>query len=200
MDELPRPLDALGEERQLLVRCLDALEGTRVPVERADLAQATALVAARYENVLADAFYPQIVDSLGTRSEVDRGQELLAHVRETVTRVRVDMRGVAPINAHVSDADGLETDIESMTCALRLLLDFENDELFQLVDQLDPSDAVTLRQRVHDVSAHQTSIPDPPDNAQLRKLAEVGENIALTWNDRPTAWHPGLHEVLNEPR
>ena len=68
MGELPTPLRVLEEDRGLLIRCLDALEATPVAVERADLAKETALLAARYENVLADAFYPQIVELLGTRS------------------------------------------------------------------------------------------------------------------------------------
>jgi hypothetical protein len=111
MGELPTPLRVLEEDRGLLIRCLDALEATPVAVERADLAKETALLAARYENVLADAFYPQIVELLGTRSSLDRVGPLLDQLRSAVVAVRTDLRGVAPIDAHLSDPDGLEEDI-----------------------------------------------------------------------------------------
>jgi hypothetical protein len=197
MDDSNGPLHALFEERVLLIRCLDALEETRIAVERADLALATALVAARYENVLADAFYPQIVDSLGTLGAVDHGEDLLANTRTAIAAVRGDMRGVEPINAHVSDPEGLEEDIDSMTASLRSLLAYEDDELFKLVEQLKPEDVAALRSRIDEVSAHQTTLPDPPDNAVMRKLAEVAESITTSVHDRSTRWNPGIDGVLN---
>lgn len=197
MDDSDGPLHALFEERELLIRCLDALEETRIAVERADLALATALVAARYENVLADAFYPQIVDSLGTLEAVDHGEDLLAITRTAIAALRGDMRGVEPISAHVSDPEGLEEDIDSMTASLRSLLAYEDDELFKLVEQLKPEDVAALRARIDVVSAHQTTLPDPPNNAVMRKLAEVAESITTSVHDRSTAWNPGIDGVLN---
>ncbi len=196
MDDSTGPLRALSDERDLLVRCLNALEEATVAVERADLALATALVAARYENVLADAFYPQIVDSLGTQV-VQRGVDLLADTRASIGAVRDDMRGVEPINAHVSDAEGLEADIDSMTLSLRSLLAYEDDELFKLVDQLTPEDVVALRSRIEEASAHQTTLPDPPSNAAFRKVAETVESITTSIHDRSTQWNPGIDGVLN---
>jgi hypothetical protein len=198
MDDLLSPLHALDEERALLTQCLDALEATRVAVERADLAGATAILAARYENVLADAFYPQVVHALGTLSTVDRAEALLAEVREAIADVRADVRGLAPINAHLSDPDGLEADIVAMTTSLRRLLDFEDAELGKLIDQLPPAAVDELRDRIESASAHQTSLPRPPDNGLVRKLAEVKESVGLTLNDHSTTWHPGVEGLLEE--
>jgi hypothetical protein len=197
MDYSNGPLRALAEERDLLLRCLDALEGASVAVERADLALATALVGARYENVLADAFYPQIVDSLGTPAEVERGESLLTQAREAIASVRDDMRGVEPINAHVSDSEGFEADIDAMTATLRTLLAHEDAELFKLLDRLNPEEAAALRARIEEVSAHQTTLPDPPDNAVIRKIAELAESVTTSVHDRSTRWNPGIDEVLN---
>jgi uncharacterized protein YdiU (UPF0061 family) len=130
MEESENPLRALDEDRALLSRRPDALEATNVAVERADLARATALLAARYENVFADSYYPQIVDSLGTQSALEHAERLLARTRDAIAAVRADVKGVAPIDAHLSDPDGLEDDISSMTTSLRLLLEYENAELF----------------------------------------------------------------------
>jgi hypothetical protein len=198
MEDRRSPLSAVEDERQLIIECVGALEATEVVVERADLALAMAVLAARYENVLADAFYPQIVDSLGMQGPVEHAEGLLARVRRAITDVRADLRGVVPINAHLSDPDGLEEKIDSMTESLRALLDFEDDELFKLVDLLDPVDSAKLRDRLDEVSAHETSLPDPPDHPVMRKMAEIGENVSLSWNDRSTAWHPGIGGVLKE--
>jgi hypothetical protein len=193
------PLHTLDEDRVLLQRCLTALETTNLAVERADLARVTALLAARYENVLADALYPQIVDSLGTQSTVERAEYLLARVRHDIAQVRTDVHGVAPINAHLSDPDGLEEDINSMTASLRSLLDYEDAELFKLVDLLHPHDKEKLSQRIVEATGHQTSLPDPPDNGLIRKLAEARESIGLALNDHSTTWHPGVEAVLDGP-
>jgi hypothetical protein len=197
MDDLLNPLQSLEEERTLLTQCLDALEATRVAVERADLAGATAILAARYENVLADAFYPQIVDALGTLSAVDQAEALMAEVRTAIAAVRADVRGLAPINAHLSDPEGLEADIDAMTASLRCLLDFEDIELAKLIDQLPPDAVGELRSRIESVSTHQTSLPDPPDNGLIRKLAEVKESIGLSLHDHSTTWHPGVDGLLD---
>lgn len=145
MKESENPLGALDAERVLLHRCLNALEATNVAVERADLARATAPLAARYENVLADSFYPQIVDSLG------------------------------------------------------MVLDYESDELFKLIDVLGPEDEERLRQRIDEASADQTSLTDPPDNVLVRTLAEARMTFGLALNDHSTTWHPGVETVLDGP-
>jgi hypothetical protein len=197
MVELPPPLHDLAADRTLLFRCLDALDESRPAVERADLARVTALLAARYENVLADALYPQIVNSIGTRSEVERAELRLDRARETIGVIRADMRGVKPINAHASDPDGFERDIDIMTRSLRELLQFEVDDLFPLVEQLDPTDVDRLRKGIEAACAHQTSLPDPPHNALVRKLAEMKETVSLSLNDQSTPWHPGIEAVLD---
>jgi hypothetical protein len=46
----------------------------------------------------------------------------------------------------------------------------------------------------------QTSLPDPPDNAVIRTLAEIRETVGLALNDRSTTWHPGIDAVLDESR
>lgn len=190
----------LTDDRALLLRCLDALDEERPAVERADLARSTALLAARYENVLADVLYPQMVESFGTRSEVERAELRLSRAREAIGAIRSDMRGVKPINAHASDPDGFDRHIDEMTGSLRALLQFEVDDLFPLVEQLDPTDADRLRQAIEDACAHQTSLPDPPDNAIIRKLAEIKETVTLSLNDQSTPWHPGIDAVLDSPQ
>lgn len=197
MDEVDSPLRALDEDRALLVRCLSALETTDVAVERADLARATALLAARYENVLADAMYPQIVDSLGTQRAVEHAERLLARTRADIAVVRVDSRCAAPIDAHLSDPDGLEEDIDSMTASLRSRLDYEDAELFKLVGRLESRDIKRLRQRIDEATAHKTGRPDPPDNPLIRKLAEARESTGLAVNDHSTTWNPGLEAVVD---
>lgn len=197
MVALASPLRPVEDERILLIGCLDALDATTVAVERADLALAISVVAARYENALTDGFYPQIVESLGTVSAVEHAEGLLATARSAIATVRADMRGVEPINAHMSDAEGLEADIESLSASLRSLLEYEDAEVFKLVDLLEPSQAAALRSRMDEASAHQTSLPEPPSNRVLRKLAEVGEQITLAIHDRSTTWHPGIDGVLD---
>jgi hypothetical protein len=199
MEEIRNPLEAIEGDRALLSRCLDSLESTGVAVERADLARATALLAARYENVLADTLYPQITDSLGTQKVVEQAEHLLAQSRETIARVRADVRGMPPIDAHLSDPEGLEADIDAMTAALRSLLDYESSELFELVERLSSEDRVKLREGVEEAAAHQTSLPDPPENSLIRKLAEARETVGLALNDHSTTWHPGVEAVLDGP-
>lgn len=200
MDRLPPALQALTDDRTLLLRCLDALEEERPAVERADLATSTALLAARYENVLADSVYPPLVESLGPRNEVERAELRLQRTRDAIGVVRGDVRGVAPINAHASDPDGFDADIDAMVRSLRELLRFEDAQLFPLVERLGPDEVDRLTQGVDAARHHQTSLPDPPDNAVMRTLAEIKETVGLALNDRSTAWHPGVDAVLDRPR
>jgi len=200
MDRLPSALEALSDARTLLLRCLDALEEERPAVERADLATSTALLAARYENVLADSVYPQLVEMLGPRNEVERAELRLQRTRDAIGVVRGDVRGVAPINAHASDPEGFDADIDAMVHALRELLGFEDAELLPLMERLGSAEADRLAQGVDEALGHQTSLPDPPDNAVIRRLAEIKETVGLALNDRSTAWHPGVDSVLDRPR
>jgi hypothetical protein len=200
MDQFPAPLQALDDDRTLLLRCLDALDEERPAVERADLATSTALLGARYENVLADSVYPLLVEALGTRSEIERAELRLQRARETIGAVRGDVHGVAPINAHASDPEGFDGDIDDMVPAVRDVLRFEDAELFPLVERLGPADVDRLAQGVETARAHQTSLPDPPDNAVIRRLAEIKETVGLALNDRSTAWHPGVDAVLDRTK
>ncbi len=197
MVELPVPMRGLAADRVLLVQCLDALDEPRPAVERADLARSTALLAARYENVLADAVYPQVVDSLGRRRQVEQAELRLGGARQAISVIRADMRGVKPVNAHASDPNGFDEHIDVMTRSVGALLQFEADEIFPVVERMDATDADRLRQSVEGACAHQTSLPDPPDNALLRKLAEIKETVTLSLNDQSTPWHPGINAVLD---
>lgn len=197
MEQLRPPMQAVAADRVLLVRCLDAIDEVRTSVERADLARSTALLAARYENVLADALYPALIDALGARSEVERSELRQARAREAIAVIRADMRGVKPINAHASDPDGFDGHIDAMTGSVRELLQFEEDDLFPLVDRLSSTDQDRLRQGVEAACAHQTSLPDPPQNTLIRKLAEIKETVTLSLNDQSTPWHPGIDAVLD---
>ncbi len=47
MEDLLDPLQPIDEDRRLLLRYLDGLEAAHLPVERADLAGAIAVLAAR---------------------------------------------------------------------------------------------------------------------------------------------------------
>jgi hypothetical protein len=200
MNQFPAPLQALEDDRTLLLRCLDALDEERPAVERADLATSTALLGARYENVLADSVYPLLVEALGDRSEIERAELRLQRAREAIGVVRGDVRGVAPINAHASDPEGFDNDIDAMVHSLRDLLHFEDAELLPLVEWLGPGEVDRLARGVDAARAHKTSLPDPPDNAVIRRLAEIKETVGLALNDRSTAWHPGVDAVVDGTR
>jgi hypothetical protein len=45
---------------------------------------------------------------------------------------------------------------------------------------------------------HETSLPDPSDNAVLRKLAEIRETLRLALHDESTRHHPGLDKVVDD--
>ena len=197
MDQLPTPLHALADDRMLVARCLTAIDEERPAVERADLARATALLAARYENVLADTLYPQIAAALGPGSELERAEGCLQQAREAIGTVRADLRGVAPIDAHVSDPEGLDRDIDAMVHSLRELFRLEDAGLFPLIERLSPSEVDGLRHSIESACAHQTTLPDPPDNGLVRKLAEVTETVRLALNDQSTPWHPGVDALLD---
>lgn len=199
MDDSDGLLRALDDDRLLLSRCLDALEESTVAAERADLARATALLAARYENVLSDSLYLQLVESLGAQ-RMERAEQLLARMRTAVATVRNDVRGVTPIDAHMSDPDGLEADIALMSDSVRALLDYEDAELFRLVELLDPQDVENLRRRINIAVTHQTSLPNPPGNRLIRRLAAAIETIGLVMNDESTTWHSGTKVVLDRSK
>ena len=195
MEDLLDPLQPIDEDRRLLLRYLDGLEAAHLPVERADLAGAIAVLAARYENVLTDAFYPQIVESLGMRDTIARGDDLQSEARLAIEVVRDDLRDVAPIDAHAGDPERVDAAIDAMAVSLRSLLEFEDAELFTLIDHLTADELPVLRERIAKASLHQTSLPDPPVNGLIRKLAEVKESIGLALNDHSTEWHPGIERV-----
>lgn len=119
MVDLPHPLSALAEERILFIRGPDWPEATQLPRERADLIAATAMVAVRCQRVLADALYPQIVDSLGTQDTdpVRTGPcpTVTASRAERHDSIRGDVGDKAPIAAPVSDAVGFEISHGGMT-------------------------------------------------------------------------------------
>ena len=58
------------------------------------------------------------------------------------------------------------------------LLAYEDDVLFPLVDQLDSSEDI-LVERMKIGTARETSLPDPPENPVLRKLATLKEDVEL---------------------
>ena len=197
MDHIPFTLQAVAGDRELLTQCLDALDSDRPAVERADLALAIALLAARYENVLSDSVYPQIADGGSDQSEADGVAVRLQRAREAIGVIRADMRGVAAINAHASDPEGVDEDIDDLAVSLRELLEYEATNLFPLVERLSHGDAERLREAIESASRHQTSLPDPPENGALRRVAEVKEAIGLSLNDHSTPWHPGIEAVLD---
>jgi hypothetical protein len=196
--ELPFALHALAGQRSFLTRCLDALDEPRPAVERADLARVTAILAARYENVLADAFYPQIADALGKRSGVERAKVRLARARGAIGAVRADLRGVAPIDAHASDPQEVEEHIDAMARSVRELMQFEDSDLFRLVGLLSPNELDRLRRAIEGACAHQTSLPEPPANALIRKVAEIKEMVSLFFIDQSTPWLPGMDALIGQ--
>jgi hypothetical protein len=199
MADLLQPLQSLEEERNQLFRYLDGLDAAQLSAERADLAGAIAVLGARYENVLTDAFYPQIVESLGMQTVVAQGDDLMKEARHAISIIRDDLRDVAPINAHANDADLLDARIDAMANSLRALLAYEDAELFKLIDQLDADDVAKLRTRIDEAAAHQTSLPELPDNRVVRKFAEYKESLGLALNDHSTEWHPGLDSLDESP-
>jgi hypothetical protein len=198
MAALPTPLRPLADERGLLQQCLDAVEVAEDAVERADLAQGLSLLAARYENVLADVLYPFLLEISGNDGVVTKAEGLLARVRAAVTDMRNETRNVKPVNAHAHDAEGFEVMLGTMTSAIRDLLDFENAQLFPLAAHLSARDEDRLSSRLVEQMSHETSLPDPPDNAVLRKLAEIRETVRLALHDESTRRHPGLEKVVHD--
>jgi hypothetical protein len=91
----------------------------------------------------------------------------------------------------------LEEDIDGMVRSVTELLEFEDAELFPLIDRLAEADTEDLRRAVDAAGDHQTSLPDPPDNGLLRKLAEVREAVGLSLNDESTPWHPGTDALVD---
>jgi len=198
MTALPAPMRPLDEERTFLQQCLDAVDVAEDPAERADLAEGISLLAARYENVLADVFYPFLLETPENGGAVVKGQELLAQVRAAVKDMRAKTRNVKPINAHADDAEGFEVVLGTMTSSIRDLLDFENAQLFPLVAQLSPRDEARLNGQLVEQMTHETSLPDPSDNPVLRKLAEIRETLRLALHDESTRHHPGLDKVVDD--
>lgn len=198
MAALPTPLRPLEDERRLLQQCLDAMEVAEDAVERADLAQGLSLLAARYENVLAGVLYPFLLAISGNEDVVTKAEGLLTRVRAAVKNVRNETRNVKPINAYAHDAEGFEVMLGTMTSSIRDLLDFENAQLFPLAAHLSARDEDRLSGQLVEQMSHESSLPDPPDNAVLRKLAEIRETVRLALHDESTRHHPGLDEVVND--
>jgi hypothetical protein len=198
MTALPTPLRPLAEERRLLRQCLDTVDVAEDAEERADLAQAISLLAARYENVLADVLYPFLMETSGNEGVVSKAQGLLARVRGAVKDMRTETRNVKPINAHAHDADGFEAILGAMTSSLRDLLDLEDAQLFPLATRLSPQDEDRLSSQLVAQMSHETSLPDPPDNPVLRKFAEISETVQLALHDESTRSTPGLDKVVDE--
>ena len=198
MTALPTPMRPLEEERRLLQQCLEAIDVAGDAERRADLAQGISLLAARYENVLADVLYPFLLETSGNEGVIVKAQGLLAKVRVAVKDMRTEMRNVKPINAHVQDAEGFEVLLGAMTSSIRDLLDFENDQLFPLAAHLSPRDEDRLTSQLVEQMSHETSLPDPPSNATLRKLAEISETVRLALHDESTRHHPGLRKIVDD--
>ena len=124
------------------------------------------------------------------QSEADGVAVRLQRAREAIGVIRADIRGVAAINAHASDPEGVDEDIDDLAVSLRELLEYEATNLFPLVERLSHGDAERLREAIESASRHQTSLPDPPENGALRRVAEVKEAIGLSLNDHSTRGIP----------
>lgn len=150
-EERLSPMPVIDGERTVLIRCLDAPGATQV-AEFADSRHID--LAARGESVLAYAFYPQIVDSLGTQSAVEHAEGLL---RPGARRHHLGARR----NHQCRRRRWCRTrrGHDSMTASLQLLPEHKETELFSLVDRLHPSGESRPRHRIYDVSAHQRTFP-----------------------------------------
>ncbi len=194
MTTLPAPLHDLQGERDLLEQALDRLAITEDAVERADLAEAIALLGARYENVMEEALYPVLSHAFGP-SAVTAAEQKLDAVRTALKEMRSRTRHVKAINAHVGDPDGFEAAITAMADALRALLTDEDAHLIPLAEMLYGSDVDHLVERTDHALARVTSLPDPPRHAVLRRLASAKETVDLALHDESTTWHPGLQKL-----
>ena len=81
---LPRPMEAISDDRVKLVQMLDSIEASADPVERADLAMALVELAAKYQNIEEEALFPTL-DGDGCRPTLDRAQADQRVVREALT-------------------------------------------------------------------------------------------------------------------
>jgi hypothetical protein len=143
---------------------------------------------------MAEALYPVLGHAFGPTALTHAEQKLDA-VRSALKKMRGKTRHVKAINAHVGDPQGFEDTIAAMVEALRSLLAYEDEHLIPLAEMLYGQDVEQLTGRMTEALARETSLPDPPDNAVLRKLASIKEHVELALNDESTPWHPGLQTL-----
>ena len=194
MSVLPDAMHDLEDERNLLEQSMHAMEQTTSPAACADLAHAIALLGARYESVMQDSVYFVIREDRGP-AVLEQAEERLDAVRAALKEMRAKTRHVKPINAHADDPDGFEHSIEEMVKALRAMIAYEDEVLLPLVDELDSRGTRLLAERMEIGMSRETSLPDPPENPILRKLATLKESVELALNDESTPWHPGLQRI-----
>lgn len=192
---LPEPMRAVRNERDGLLRMLDALDATADPVERADLATSIVGAAARYENIKQAAVPSTLGGVEGIQPALDHAEADRQALREALKDVHGRTRNVKPLNAHMDDPEGFERALASMVAAIRAHLDREAKELLPLVEGMDPLDGDRLSDKLRSVARHATSLPDPPSNPLRRKIAELGEAIERAVGDESTPWHPGTRHV-----
>lgn len=195
---LPAVLAPLDDDRRSIERVLDVLEATSEPEVRADLAGELVRLTARYQNAMERGLYTILRNRSGHSPEVEEAERRQHRLREAMNEIRRRTLHLKPLNAHADDPDGFEAALGTLIAAVRAQLDYEDNQLLPLVEQLNVEDRGDLRRHMEHAVAHASSHPDPPHNPIGRAVANLKEKLDRVVNDTSTIRHPGLERLKRE--
>jgi len=195
---LPAVLAPLDDDRRSIERVLGVLEATSEPEVRADLAGELVRLAARYQNAMERGLYTILRNRSGHSPEVEEAERRQHRLREAMNEIRRRTLHLKPLNAHADDPDGFEAALGTLIAAVRAQLDYEDNQLLPLVEQLNVEDRGDLRRHMEHAVAHASSHPDPPHNPIGRAVANLKERLDRVVNDASTTRHPGLERLKRE--
>jgi signal transduction histidine kinase len=195
---LPAVLAPLDDDRRSIERVLDVLEATSEPEVRADLAGELVRLAARYQNAMERGLYTILRNRSGHSPEVEEAERRQHRLREAMDEIRRRTLHLKPLNAHADDPDGFEAALGTLIATVRAQLDYEDNQLLPLVEQLNVEDRGDLRRHMEHAVAHASSHPDPPHNPIGRAVANLKEKLDRVVNDTSITRHPGLERLKRE--
>ncbi|HEX3462236.1 MAG TPA: hemerythrin domain-containing protein [Acidimicrobiales bacterium] len=194
----PAVLAPLDDDRRSLESVLHLLEETSEPEVRADLAGELIHFCARYEDALERGLYSTLRNRPGHSAQVTETERRQRRLRDAMQDVRKRTLHVKPINAHADDPEGFERSLEALIAAARAQLDYEDQELLPLVDELGADDRDHLLRNLEHAVAHASSHPDPPHNPVGRAAVNLKEKLDRAVDDTSTISHPGTERLHPE--
>jgi hemerythrin-like domain-containing protein len=202
-DHLPPVLEPLTELRHQLMTTLSLLEeqaeeGEMDAVVRADLASEIVGFGAQYEDVKDRTVYPVLRGVPALARQVGEAEERQKEVRATLSEIRRRTQHVKPDYVFADDPGGTEQAIESMVDALRHHLDYENEEIFPMVSELDGERAQQLHDDIRDALSTSTTHPEPPRSHLGRAVVALREKLERDVKDESTPVHPGVERLQDE--